>query len=52
MFIAQSDSATLLCSEERHSLEPMWDRHAALPNRAGGVWLAGYKHGTPPEWRP
>ncbi|HJX90577.1 MAG TPA: hypothetical protein VJ372_08775 [Pyrinomonadaceae bacterium] len=52
MFIAQRDSITLLCSEERPSFDPTRDRHAALPNRAGGEWLAGYKHGTPPEWRP
>ncbi len=50
MFIDRGDSATLLCSEERHSFEPTWDRNAALPNRAGGGWLAGYKHCTPPEW--
>jgi hypothetical protein len=49
MFIARRVSITLLCSEERHSFEPKWNRHAALPNRAVGGWLAGYKHGTPPE---
>ncbi|HJX89163.1 MAG TPA: hypothetical protein VJ372_01635 [Pyrinomonadaceae bacterium] len=52
MFIARRDSATLLCSEEWHSIAPTWARHAALPNRAGGGWLAGYEHCTPPEWRP
>jgi len=52
MFIARCDLETLLCSEERPSFEAKWDRHAALPNRAGGKWLAGYKHCTPPEWRP
>jgi len=36
MFIARRDSVTLLCSEERHSFEPTGNRHAALPNRAGG----------------
>ena len=51
MFIARRDSSTLLCSEERHSFEPKWDRHAPLPNRAGGL-LASYKHCTPPEWGP
>ena len=50
MFIARRHSATLLCSEERRSMLT-WDRHVALPNRAGGEWLAGYKHCTPPEWR-
>ena len=50
MFIARRDSAPLLCSEERHSFELAWNRPAALPNRAGGGWLAGYKHCTPPEW--
>ena len=40
MFIARRDSATLLCSEERHPFEPTWDGSAALPNRAGGEWLA------------
>jgi len=40
MFIARRDSATLLCSEERPSIEATFDRHAALPNRAGGGWLA------------
>ena len=51
MFIARRDSETLLCSEERHSFEPTCDRHAVLPNRAGGGWLAGYIHCTPPEWK-
>jgi hypothetical protein len=41
MFIARRDSATLLRSEERLSFELTCDRHAALPNRAGGGWLAG-----------
>ena len=50
MFIARRDSATLLCSEKRHSFELTWNRPAALPNRAGGGWLAGYKHCTPTEW--
>jgi len=35
---------TLLCSEERHSFKSEQDRHATLPNRAGGEWLVGYKH--------
>ena len=52
MFIARPESATLLGSEERHSFEPRGDRPAALPNRAEGGWLAGYKHCTPPEWKP
>ena len=49
MTIAPRDSATLLCSEERHLFEPRSGRRAALPNRAGGKWLDGYKHRTPPE---
>jgi len=52
MSIAPRDSATLLCSEERHLFEPRSGRRAALPNGAGGEWLDGYKHRTPPEWRP
>ena len=36
MFIARRDSTTLLCSEGRHLFDAVWDRQAALPNRAGG----------------
>ena len=49
MFIARRDLSTLLCSEERHSFELDGDRHAALPNRAGGNGSLGYKHCAPPE---
>ena len=52
MFIAHRESMNLLCSEERPSFEPTWDRRAALPNRAGGGWLDGYRHFTPPECGP
>jgi len=37
---------TLLCSEERHSFKSEQDRHATLPNRAGGEWLVGYHTGV------
>jgi len=52
MFIARRHLATPLCSEERPSFEPTWDRHAALPNRAGGGSLAGYKQCTPTSGDP
>ena len=52
MFIARRHLATPLCSEERPSFKPTWDRHAALPNRAGGGSLAGYKQCTPTSGDP
>jgi hypothetical protein len=52
MFIVRRDSAILLCSEERHSFEPRCDGQPLFRTEPEEDGLAGYKHCTPPEWRP